>query len=430
MAAADPSLAFLFKRPFAEQVAFFREKLGDLVPTATWRDMLGDRHDHAFMVAGAAEADLLADLAAAVEKAIAAGESLDAFRQRFGEIVQRNGWHGWTGEETAAGRAWRTRVIYQTNLSTSYAAGRNAQLQAGGFPLWVYRHGGSRHPRHQHLAWNGLTLPPEHEFWKTHYPPSGWGCSCYVLGARSEKGAKRLGGDLDKALPAGWNVRGADGRLPGVGEGWDYAPGASVAEKVAQAVARKTVAWPYELGKAYMTAVPESARDALALAQRAQPETGEAVRRYAERALGERQGAPVWDVEVQPYQTMGLLTQAEAGEIARLTGVEAVEKELYDWAVDASTVRKVQKDHGDDAAEALQGQAGVSAEDYRLLPKIIAEADRIEFGGLSDVGRPVVRVIKRIDGLEYVAAFELRGKRRTLALQSMWKRGRPPSLRP
>ena len=35
MPAACAELAFALKRPFAEQVAFFRGKLGNLVPTAT-----------------------------------------------------------------------------------------------------------------------------------------------------------------------------------------------------------------------------------------------------------------------------------------------------------------------------------------------------------------------------------------------------------
>lgn len=225
-AAADPEIAAIFRRPFAEQVAFFRGKLGKLVPTATWRDLLRAEHDRAFMVAGAAKADLLADLAAAVDKAIADGESLDKFRKRFADLVQRHGWEGWTGSDTESGRAWRTRVIYQTNLSTSYAAGRLVQLQD--FPLWVYRHGGSRDPRPQHLAWNGLTLPANHKFWKTHYPPSAWGCTCYVLGARNAAGAQRLGATPGyTAPPAGWDVRDARGNLSGVDAGWDYQPGGS-----------------------------------------------------------------------------------------------------------------------------------------------------------------------------------------------------------
>lgn len=237
MPASRAELAFALGRPFEEQVAFFRGKLGNLVPTAKWNDIQRSAHDTAFMVAGAAKADLLADLAAAVDKAISEGETIAQFRRRFGEIVRRHGWSGWTGDDRndpadpkdkgGAGTAWRTRVIYRTNMATSYAAGRLAQLQS--FPLWVYRHGGSEHPRLQHLSWNGLTLPADHEFWKTHYPPNGWGCSCYVTGALSREMARHVGGNPDyDAPPSGWNVPDGKGNLPGVQKGWDYMPGGTV----------------------------------------------------------------------------------------------------------------------------------------------------------------------------------------------------------
>ena len=35
---------------------------------------------------------------------------------------------GWTGQGTKAGEAWRTRVIYDTNLFTSYSTGRTRQM--------------------------------------------------------------------------------------------------------------------------------------------------------------------------------------------------------------------------------------------------------------------------------------------------------------
>lgn len=237
MPAARAELAFALKRPFAEQVAFFRGKLGNLVPTATWKDIQRSAHDTAFMVAGAAKADLLADLAAAVDKAIHDGEGIEAFRKRFGEIVQRHGWTGWTGSESKAGTAWRTRVIYRTNMATSYAAGRLAQLQH--FPLWVYKHSGAEHPRLQHKAWNGLTLPADHEFWKTNYPPNGWGCGCRVVGASSARGAERLGAKPGYTEPPpGWDARDGKGRLPGVDEGWDYQPGGTVADRLRPFVPR------------------------------------------------------------------------------------------------------------------------------------------------------------------------------------------------
>lgn len=233
-AARDPEIAAILKRPFAEQVAFFRGKLGNIVPTAKWDDIKLSAHDAAFMVAGAAQADLLADLAMAVDKAIAGGETLDDFRQRFAEIVQRHGWHGWTGEETAQGRAWRTRIIYQTNLSTSYAAGRLAQLREAGFKLWVYKHSDAvAHPRPQHLAWNGLTLPADSPFWRMHYPPNGWGCRCRVVGASGPATARLLGGDPDKPLPEGWNALDPKTGAPtGIDKGFGYMPGGTVSDQV------------------------------------------------------------------------------------------------------------------------------------------------------------------------------------------------------
>lgn len=238
MPASRAELAFALGRPFEEQVAFFRGKLGNLVPTAKWDDIKKSAHDSAFMVAGAAKADLLADLAAAVDKAIADGETLQQFRKRFGEIVRRHGWSGWTGDDRknpadpkdtgGAGYAWRTRVIYRTNMATSYAAGRLAQLKS--FPVWVYRHGGSLDPRPQHLSWNGLTLPADHPFWKTHYPPSAFNCSCYVTGALSRDMARHVGGNPDfDTPPAGWDaIDPQTGEPPGIGKGWGYQPGASV----------------------------------------------------------------------------------------------------------------------------------------------------------------------------------------------------------
>ena len=411
----------VFKRPFDEQVAFFRGKLGNLIPTEKWTDVWKSAHDTGFMVAGAAKADLLTDFAAAVDRAISEGKSLQAFRQDFDAIVEKHGW-SYRGEYN-----WRTRTIYRTNMATSYAAGRLAQLKSGGFEYWMYRHSDSvASPRPLHVSWNSLTLPANDPWWTTHYPPNGWGCQCYVVGV-SRAAGERIGGRFGPAPDDGFEP---DGRPKGIDKGWDYMPGATVSDAVTS-MANKTRQWDYELAKAFMQSVPKASRDALSIAYRALPSVADDARRYAERALGVRNSAPIGPlIEVHKYRTLGLLTGDQAGEIAKMTGAKAAPLEMYDWALDASTVRKVLKDHGIDAAEAKHGQTAVTAEDYGLLPQIIQEADRMEYGGISDVGRPVVRAIKRIDGIDYVAAFEVRSGRRMLALQSMWKRGRPPSLRP
>lgn len=406
-----PTLHPVLGRPFAEQVAFYRNKLGSLVPTARWDDIQRDAHDTGFMVAGAAKADLLADLAVAVDRAVTEGRGLGEFRKDFRSIVERNGWHGWTGEGTRAGERWRTRTIYQTNAITSYSAGRLAQLQEGGFDLWIYRHNDSvRNPRPEHVRLDGLTLPAKHPLWKRYYPPNGWGCQCYVVGARSAAGARRLGGDPDKGLPEGWD---AD-QAPGIDEGWDYQPGARVAQTVSQ-MAEKSRAWPYEIAKAYMDGVPDHLRDQLARSYRALPSVADDARRYAARVLrGEAQE------QLPAYRTLGLLT---AGDIAQVKAAKELQVEGYDYALDVSAVRHVEKHHGSEKSERSRGQRAVAVEDYAMLPRLLNEGGPLLDAGVSrTTSAPLVRRELTVDGVTYVAVFEVRKGRRMLVLQTFYIR--------
>lgn len=213
--------------PFLEAIAFFRAKLN--LPTQRWDDLLGAAHDRAFVVAGAMQADLLADLREAVDKAIADGTTIETFRKDFKAIVAQRGWTGWTGQGTKAGEAWRTRVIYDTNLFTSYSAGRFQQMKevAVSRPYWRYRHSpASTDPRKEHLAWDGLILKHDDPWFTAHTPPNGFGCKCYIE-TLAERDMKKQGLTVtDK------------GQIPfpdsGVDKGWDYQPGASVAADLAR----------------------------------------------------------------------------------------------------------------------------------------------------------------------------------------------------
>lgn len=410
------SVSGVLRRPFTEQVAFFRGKLGNQVPTERWDDIEREAHDTAFMVAGAQKADLLSDLGAAVDRSIAEGKSLDAFRKDFRAIVEKNGWHGWTGEATAGGRAWRTRTIYRTNASTSYSAGRYAQLVAGDFPLWVYRHGGSKEPRLEHLALDGICLPPDHEFWTIFYPPSDWGCSCYVLGARSERAARRLGGDPGKKLPDGWDrIDPRTGRPRGAGKGWDYAPGASVAP-IVNAAAEKLRHWDYRIGKGFMESVPAELQDKLGESYRALPSVSDDARRYARRILGDTDGA------VEPVRTLGLVGPRQSARLVETLGEDAPVMDLFDFSLAANDVLHVNRVHGNAAKEKARGQIAITVEDFGLLPFILSAPDRIEDGERSDIGERLVRFVKRIEGQKYTAVFAIRRGRRTLGLKTFYAR--------
>jgi uncharacterized protein with gpF-like domain len=184
----------VFNLPFDEQIAFFRKKLN--VPTQKWDDLWKDQHAKGFMIAGAYKADLLTDFRDAVDKAIADGATLEDFRKGFDSIVEKHGW------SYKGGRDWRTAVIYNTNVRQAYNAGRWEQLQDPDvkrfYGYLIYRHGDSRVPRPMHLSWNGVTLPADDPWWKTHMPQNGWGCKCKVFAATREE----------------WEAAGAKGSAP------------------------------------------------------------------------------------------------------------------------------------------------------------------------------------------------------------------------
>lgn len=241
--------------PFKEQIAFFLNKTP--VPTERWNDLQRDAHDSQFMVAWAMKADLLADLKAAMDKAHTDGTTLREFTKDFERIVAKRGWTGWTGEETKAGRAWRARVIYETNLRTSYQAGRWQQIQAVKKyrPYLLYRHSHAVvTPRAEHLSWDGLVVPVDSDWVKTHYPPNGYGCRCKMF-ALNDRDLERMGKSGPDTTPDDGMYEWTDPKTGeihtfpnGVQPFWDYAPGASLTDRARLQIERKIEGLPNEFG--------------------------------------------------------------------------------------------------------------------------------------------------------------------------------------
>ena len=222
--------AAAFNQPFKEQIDFFRQKAPR--PTAEWTDILRGDHDRAFVIAGAKDRDMLADFQEAIAKAIEEGRTLEDFRKDFDQIVAKYGW-SYKGE-----RGWRTRTIFETNVRTSYMAGRLKQMRDPDVvkmrPFWQYRHGQTRKPkmpRREHQAWHGLVLRWDDPWWDLHFPPNGWRCSCGVR-TLSMRDLKRMGKDgPDDAPPNRVKTiidkkRGGFVDQPaGLEYGFEYAPG-------------------------------------------------------------------------------------------------------------------------------------------------------------------------------------------------------------
>lgn len=242
-----------FSQPFQEQIGFIRQKLD--LQTEHYDDIIKSAHDRAFVVAGATKADLLADFHSAVDDAIAQGKSVKWFKKEFASIVQKHGWEGWTGSDTLSGRDWRARVIYNTNIRSSYNAGRYAQLTDPDLlktrPMWQYHHNDTvAHPRPLHQSWDGAVLPYDDPWWDTHFTPNGWGCRCYITAERPS---------AYKGHPAPddgtWEKTDRNGvvhTIPkGVDYGWDYKPGASVIRELQPVIDDKVASLPNVLGQAF-----------------------------------------------------------------------------------------------------------------------------------------------------------------------------------
>ena len=216
--------------PFKEAEAFFKDKIR--IPTERWDDLKYGMHARGFMIAGAQRDDMLCDFQTALRKAIGGGTTLETFRHDFDKIVSTYGW------SYKGGRGWRTRVIYDTNLRTAHQAGRYAQMTDPDVlayrPFWMYRHNPTRHPRLEHVGWNGLTLPADDPWWASHYPPNGWGCHCSV-DPLSDRDMARAGKTKpDTAPPSPIDPK--TGEPVGIGKGWGYNVGEAAWGRMADAV--------------------------------------------------------------------------------------------------------------------------------------------------------------------------------------------------
>jgi hypothetical protein len=390
------SLSSAFRHPFAEQAGFFRQKLN--LPSERWDGIRRAAHDRGFIVAGAMKADLIADLRRAVDKAITQGATLEVFRRDFDALVARHGWTGWAGEGSPGGIAWRTRVIYQTNLATSYAAGRWAQLNDPDLvalrPYLKYHHAdGVQNPRPQHVAWNGLVLPRDHPFWKTHAPANGWGCHCY-LSAASAADYRAAQASGKAAPPQGWDaINPKTGAPAGIDQGFDYAPGANADTALRDMVAAKLIEYPPAISRALSHDL-----NRYVLAHRPPSE-------FAATVLADREihSSVAW---------LGFVENAEALQAATTRDLRG-----FAGILPADVPRHVERDHNRDGGD----QRPIRPGDYDLAWQVLTEADHLKSGRTTVRGLEPVVATKVIAGETYRAVYEIRPgrKNRTLALVSL-----------
>lgn len=388
-------MGFDLKAPWVRQLEFFRQKLN--LPTEAWDDILKEAYDRAFIVAGAMKAELLDDLRQAVDKSIAEGKSIGWFRKEFSAIVAEHGWD-YNGPKN-----WRSRIIYQTNLQTSYQAGRYQQLTDPDLlkdrPYWVYHHGHPITPRETHLSWNGIALPASDPWWQTHFTPNGFGCTCWISASNKEEIKKKGWKLLDQAPDDGTyqyvvKSTGELVTLPyGVDYGWDYAPGASVAEQLRPKVDALLATLPRPLA----TALKEDMADKMFPA---------GAGAYVRRIMANPQD------KQKPFD-LGI-TSRDA-----IAGVAVAGKTI---ALDHDYSRHALLHHGTEK-ERLRGQEPITAEDLGMAMDLL-EADHAVLSEgdppVSKNGAKRIEVKVELGGWKYTAVFEVR--RHRMVLYTLFKR--------
>ena len=228
--------------PAIEALRFFRAK-GYRIGFA-WQDVWQEEHAKAFTVAKAMSRDLLEEIRAEVDKALAEGLTLEQFRTSLRPKLEARGWWGrkqmidpLTAERKTVqlGSPRRLKTIFDVNMRTAYQAGRweRVQRNKGAFPLLRYVSVKDGRERPEHGAWHGTILPVDHPWWQTHYPPCGWNCRCTVQAVNARMVA-RNGWEVTEepiAFPKEPYLNKRTGEVTeierGIDPGWNYNVGAA-----------------------------------------------------------------------------------------------------------------------------------------------------------------------------------------------------------
>lgn len=240
------SLGFMFGLPPEKVVEYMRNK--GYTISWNWQEVKEETHAKAFTVAKATTLDILQDIRKEVQNAIDNGITLKEFKKNLEPTLRKKGWwgkaiDGETGKTVQLGSPRRLKTIYETNLRTSYMAGKYKSLQDQKKfrPYWMYDAVDDSKTRPAHAALDGKVYSADDPVWNTIYPPNGWRCRCSVR-ALSEAKLKALGKTVESS----------DGKLVEIEK--EISPGEKVKVTGTQYAPGKVMSpdagWNYNVGKA------------------------------------------------------------------------------------------------------------------------------------------------------------------------------------
>lgn len=247
-------MADQFKTP-KDVTDYFDQKA--LKPAFSYLDVWGEEHAHNFTVAKVTETELLDSFQKSISKASKDGQGLETWKADVLKELRRLGWaeprrvSDPTGQDDDKlvdfSSPRRLKTIFDSNMRSAQAAGQWQRIQRTkkAMPFILYVRSTSTNPRAAHLAFEGIILPVDDPFWKTHFPPNGWGCKCAVRSITARE-ARRLGYDPDLGGPQiVWRTKinrrtGEIIKTPeGIDPGWHTNPGLARAKGLTDRLAKR-----------------------------------------------------------------------------------------------------------------------------------------------------------------------------------------------
>ncbi|MES2948635.1 MAG: PBECR2 nuclease fold domain-containing protein [Pseudomonadota bacterium] len=254
---SEPSAAQAFaalQKLTPTQAVEYLQRRNQVTNTYSWQDLWQQEHAQQFTVSRLTRTDLMQALQDQITKSVAGDLSRRDFMRDAKALLEKSGWWGTvevvdpaTGEllKTTFDSA-RLKLIFDTNTSMAYAAGQWERIQQTkrSHPYLRYITQQDDKVRPAHGAWNNVTLPVDHSFWVTHFPPCGWRCRCRVVSVSQKEydaGTTPTGGFMRKSAP---DIQTRDWHNPrtnqihsipvGIDPGFGYNPGIASARAKAQ----------------------------------------------------------------------------------------------------------------------------------------------------------------------------------------------------
>lgn len=241
----DIDLVDLFNLPPEKAIEYFKSK--GYAFSWNWQDVWQEAQALAFTVAKAMRMDVLQTIRDELQTALDDGMMLRDFQKDLEPKLKELGWWGkheivdadGVVSSVQLGSPWRLRNIYETNLQTSYMAGKYSSFMDNTAyrPYWQYQTMHDSQVRPSHRALDGLVFAYDDPFWDTHFPPNDWGCRCSVR-ALSDREVQQRGLDVsageghlhDETIMSDGEEKivtvYSDGNIRmAPGAGWNYNPG-------------------------------------------------------------------------------------------------------------------------------------------------------------------------------------------------------------